>query len=123
EGGVGDAGGVGPGGDRSREAQLGRDPVGPRAGGDRARLERRRRPLQWLELLPEAFEAGLIEAGADLRDVDEPTLVIEADVKGAEVATRALGIRVATHHEFLPTLALDLDPLARATARVHARRT
>src|SRR5215470_12463038 len=113
---------VGPVGEPHLADQLRLDPVVSLPHRNRSALEWRRRPLQRLELLPKALEAGVVEAGADLGDVDEPALVVEADVQRAEVAARALRIRVATHHELLPALALDLDPLARAAARVRARR-
>jgi len=50
------------------------------AFGNRARFERRRGAREGLELFPEALECGLIETGADFRDVDEARAVIQANV-------------------------------------------
>src|SRR4030095_7891665 len=62
------------------------------------------------ELFPQALEPLVVEAGADLGDVDEARAVVESDVQRAEVAARTLGIGVAPHHELSAALTLDLDP-------------
>ncbi len=98
----------------------------PAPGGDRARLEGRRRAGERTEPGPDRGEAGLVEAGAHLRDVDEARRVrrpvVEAEVQRPEVPARALGIGVAADHELLPLLALDLDPVAGAPAGIGALR-
>src|SRR6267142_1577208 len=72
------------------------------------------------ELVQDRLEAGVVEAGAYLGDVDEARggggAVVDAEMERAEVAARALGIRVAADHELLAALALDLDPVAGARA-------
>ena len=87
----------------------------PASNGDESLSKR-------LEPLPEPLQLGAVEARADLGHVDEPPAVVDPDVKGAEAGPSALGIGVAADHELLATLALDLEPRARASRYVGARR-
>ena len=118
EGGMSDPAVVGPVAEPDLADEPGLHPVMTLALRDRAGVEGRRGPRKRLELFPEALESRLIEAGAHLGDVDEARAVVDADVQRAEVAARALGIRVAADDELLATLALDLDPVPRAAARI-----
>ena len=93
------------------------DPV-MAAPGRAAHLEGRRLAAEGLELLQRRRERLLVEAGADLGHVDEAPALVEADVERAEVRARSLGIGVAADDELLASLALDLDPLARAATDV-----
>src|SRR5712691_2987374 len=95
---------VGPVAEPDLADEPGPHPVMALALRDRAGVEGRRGPRERLELFPEALEPRLIEAGAHLGDVDEARAVVDADVQRAEVAARALGIRVAADDELLATL-------------------
>src|SRR5207237_9091155 len=88
------------------------DPVVVAAGGGAAR-ERRGRARERAELLADGLERAVVEARADLRDVHELALVVEAQMERAEVSARALRQRVAADHELLPELTLDLEPVSR----------
>ena len=66
--------------------QLGLHPVVASAFRNLAGVEGWRGSRERLELFPEAFESLLIEAGADLRDVGQAPVVIQAHMQRAEVA-------------------------------------
>src|SRR5262249_25664284 len=99
------------------EARL--DPVmaapARRAGG-----ERRGRTRQRLEPRPHERQRLPREPGADLRALREAVALVEPEVERAEVRARALRIRPAADDELLPELHFDLEPVARAAARVGA---
>src|SRR4029450_4512405 len=101
-------------------------PVVAAAGRNRARLEGRGLASQGLQPRHDGAQRGLVEAGSDLRDVDEARrrgrALVEAQVQRAELTARTLRIRVAADHELLMQLALDLHPIAGAAARVRALR-
>ena len=82
--------------------------------------ERRRLARERLEHLRDALERGCVEPRAGLRDVHEPRALIQAHVERAELGAGALRLGVAADHEFLTAVALDLDPVRRAAARVAA---
>src|SRR5262249_57828216 len=67
------------------------------------------------------FELGPVEARADLRHVNEPGAVVEAEVQRAEPGPAALRIGVAADYEFQASRALDLQPRVRAPWHVEAR--
>ena len=54
-------------------------------------------------------------------DVDERAAVVHAEVQRAESRARALGPRVAHHHEVVGALGADLDPVASSGPRDTAR--
>src|SRR4030095_4982195 len=74
----------------------------------------------WTKLLADALERPVVEARADLRDVDELALVVEAQMQGSEVRARSLGHRVSADDELLSEMALDLEPIPGALRRVRA---
>ena len=86
EGRVADATVCGPLGEAHLADQLGLHPVVTSAFRNLAGVEGWRGSRERLELFPETFESLLIEAGADLRDVGQAPVVIQAHVQRAEVA-------------------------------------
>ncbi len=106
-----------------REAHLAHetrlDPV-MAAAGRRADVEGGGRARQRQQLAHQSIQRGLVEARTHLRDIDEAPAVVEAEVQRAEVGTRALRHRVAADDELLAALALDLEPVARASGHVAA---
>src|SRR4030095_11841430 len=78
------------------------------------------RPRERLQSSPHAPERGLVEPGADLGDVDQAAILVHAEVERAEKPARALGIGPASDHELLPSVTLDLEPLAGTAAGVAA---
>jgi hypothetical protein len=101
----------------AHEARL--DPVIHAAVRPR-RAERRVLAGQRLQLTPQLILHGVVKAAADARDVAQLAVLVHADVKRAEAPPAALRIGVAADHEFLPALALDLDPVGGALPRVRA---
>ena len=104
--------------DLAHEARL--DPVMPASRG-RPHVEGRRLAPERRERPRDALEARRVESGAHFRHVDQLAPLIETDMEGPEAGARALGLRVAADHEFLPAVAFDLDPVRRPPAGVRAR--
>src|SRR5206468_6401418 len=118
---------IGPVAEAYLADEPGLHPVMPSARGNGPAIEGRRGTLERLELFPQALEPRLVEAGADLGDIDEARAVVhppfvQSNVQRAEVAARTLGIGVTSDDELSAALALDLDPVTRAAARVGAAR-
>ena len=76
--------------------------------------------LQGFELVVEAGQGRLGEPGADLAGVAQLTAgtVMQAQQQCAKCTARTLGISKADDDEFLPMLALELDPVAAAPGHV-----
>src|SRR3954452_23809209 len=84
-----------------------------------AALERRAIPLEWLEQFAEAHEVLLLEARADVSDVDQPVAVVDAHDERAEaLSAPALARHPAADHDLLALDVLDLQPVAAALARL-----
>ena len=66
----------------------------------------------------ELVQARAVEARTGAACVDEIVAVVDSQVDGAEKRARALRIRVAADHEFLPPDALDLAPFHAAPGQV-----
>ena len=110
---------LGPLGEAHLGDQPGLDPVVAAAAG-RAGIERRPGARERLQAVPHAAQGGLVEAGADLAGIDEAVTVVDPHVQRAEPPARALRLRPAADDELLAEVALDLQPLARASADVAA---
>ena len=76
--------------------------------------------LQRFQLLVDALERGLVEPGADLAGVAQfaAVTVMQPQQQRTERIARTFRIGEADHHEFLPMLALELDPVAAAPGHV-----
>src|SRR5687768_16369410 len=110
-----DASVVGPLGECHLGHELRPHPVSLHAA--RWRLERALVRGERIELLLERGEALLVEAGADVARVDEPSLaVVDAEQQPAEGVAAAARVGIAGDHELLATSALELDPCG-GTAR------
>src|SRR3954470_18452208 len=79
--------------------------------------ERRRVPLQRLELRQQLLERLLVEAGADVADPLGLAVALDRKDERPEAArATAFALRVADDHELLPAGRLYLQPVARAPA-------
>ena len=88
----------------------------------RDEAERRARPLERPELLEELVDLLLREARADVADVLEAVLAADSEDERAErPRPPSLPARVAGDDELLAAVHLDLQPVARAAARLVAR--
>ena len=76
-----------------------------------ADLKRRGRAPERLESLRDLLEPRRVEAGADLGHVDQPRPLVPSHVERAEPRARALRLGIASDHEHVPAVALDLDPV------------
>jgi hypothetical protein len=74
--------------------------------------ERRRRALAALELVPQALQGRIVEAGADLARVAQPFRVVVADEQRPEPLAAALRLRPAADDQLLAPAALQLEPVA-----------
>ena len=83
------------------------------AGHLRNLLERRRLPLERLQLAEEPIDLAVAEPGADIPGIDEVAALVGREHERAERALApALPARVAGDHELLLAVALDLQPIA-----------
>src|SRR5436190_23164206 len=73
--------------------------------------ERRGVASERLELRPELVLHRIVEPAADAGHVPELPVLVDTDVQRAEVPAAAARLGPAADHEFLPALALDLDPV------------
>jgi len=92
-------------------------PTSTTSSGRTQCTERRRLPLDALELLRERVERPLVVPRAHSSRVDEIVVLVVADEKGPETATRTFRIRESSNHELLAIHALELQPVL--GARVH----
>src|SRR5215210_8624462 len=105
--------------ERDLRHELGADPEG--AGRHRLEGRERRRVLLELAQPPAQFaQRCVVEAGAHLAGVAERAVLVVAHEERAEVGPRSPRSGEAADHELLLRVALQLQPVARATARVRA---
>ena len=83
--------------------------------------ERRRGDLARLQQLRHAREFLLIEAGAGVPDVHEPSLIVDAKQQGPEVLARLPRLRPASDDEFLLVEEFELSPRGGAASRLIRR--